>query len=204
MCPHGDKCILPGKCTLPAVDIKEFKSGDEQIGGSNTPTGRTLLDFWKWSASDLLSNATRGVFAEYVVGHALRAIDSPSEEWASYDLETPDGIRVEVKSAAYVQSWCQAKLSQIRFTVRRTLNEDWTKRGRHADVYVFALLAERDKEKIDPLDIGQWEFYVVSTSELDRVCGDQKTLGINGLRELARDKVPYANLEAQVKAVALT
>ena len=203
MCPHEDKCILPGKCTLPAVDIKEFKSGYELIGGADTPTGRTLLDFWKWSASDVLSNTARGVFAEFVVGHALRAIDSPREEWASYDLKTPDGIRVEVKSAAYVQSWCQEKLSQISVGIKRKWNEDWTEHGRHAHVYVFALLAERDKGKINPLDIGQWEFYVVSTSELDRVCEGQKTLGINGLRELARDKVPYANLEARVKAVAL-
>ena len=151
----------------------------------------------------MLSNTARGVFAEFVVGHALRAIDSPREEWASYDLKTPDGICVEVKSAAYVQSWCQEKLSQISVDIKRKWNEDWTKHGRHADVYVFALLAERNKRKINPLDLRQWEFYVVSTSELDKVCEEQKTLGINGLRDLARDKVPYANLEAQVKAVVL-
>ena len=195
-------CIHEKKCALPAVDLKEFRCGDEPIGGADNPTGRTLLDFWKWSASDVLSNAPRGALAEFLVGHALDAIDSPSEVWASCDLKTRDGIRVEVKSAAYVQSWCQDKLSQIRFGIRRTLDEEWTKRDRHSDVYVFALLAEKDKGRIDPLDIGQWEFYVVSTRELNRVCDDQRSLGINGVRELAGDVVPYAMLEPEVKSVA--
>ena len=195
-------CIHEKKCALPAVDLTELKSGDEPIGGTDNPTGRTLLDFWRWSASDVLSNAPRGALAEFLVGHALGAIDSPSEVWASCDLKTPDGIRVEVKSAAYVQSWCQDKLSQIRFGIRRTLDEEWTKRDRHSDVYVFALLAEKDKEKIDPLDIGQWKFYVVATRELDQECGDQRTLGINGVRDLAKVEVPYAKLKAQVRAAA--
>lgn len=196
MCPHKKECALP------AVEMREFKTGDEPIGGANNQTGLTLLDFWRWSGSDVLSNAPRGELAEFLVGHALRAINRPSEAWASYDLETPDGIRVEVKSAAYVQSWCQNKLSQIRFSIRRTLDEEWTKRERHSDVYVFALLAEKDKGRIDPLDIGQWEFYVVSTRELNRVCDDQRSLGINGVRELAGDIVPYAMLEPEVKSVA--
>ncbi len=196
MCPHETKCALP------AVELKEFKSGDELIGGANNPTGPTLLDFWKWSASDVLSNAPRGVLAEFLVGHALGAVDSPREEWASFDLETREGIRVEVKSAAYVQSWCQDELSQISFNIGRTWNEDGTKQERPSDVYVFALLAERDKQKVNPLDIGQWEFYVVSTSELDQAFEDQATVRINPLREVVGEKVPYAELEARVKSAA--
>lgn len=195
MCPHKKECAQP------AVEMREL-TGNEPIGGAGTPTERTVLDFWKWSASDVLSNAPRGALAEYLVGHALDAVGSPREAWAAYDLETPDGIRVEVKSAAYVQSWCQDELSQISFSIRRTLDEEWTKRDRHSDVYVFALLAEKDKNKIDPLDIGQWEFYVVSTSELDRAYEDQATVRINPLREVVGEKVPYVELEARVKSAA--
>lgn len=190
------------KRSLPAVDMRKLKSGGELIVGADIPEQMTLLDFWKWSGSDVLSNAPRGVFAEFTVGLALRAVDSPREEWASYDLETPDGIRVEVKSAAYVQSWDQDKLSEIRFDIRPTLDEESTERGRHSDVYVFALLAEKDKAKINPLDVDQWEFYVVSARQLDRECGDQATIGINPLRELAGEEVPYDDLESKVKSVA--
>ena len=190
------------KRSLPAVDMRKLKSGGELIVGADIPEQMTLLDFWRWSGSDVLSNAPRGVFAEFMVGLALRAVDSPREEWASYDLETPDGIRVEVKSAAYVQSWDQDKLSEIRFDIRPTLDEESTERGRHSDVYVFALLAEKDKAKINPLDVDQWEFYVVSARQLDRECGDQATIGINPLRELAGEEVPYDDLESKVKSVA--
>lgn len=196
MCPHETRCALPD------VGIGGLKSGKEPICGSETTKGLTILNYWRWSGSDVLSNAPRGVFAEFLVGHALRAIDSPREAWASYDLKTREGIRVEVKSAAYVQSWYQNKLTEIRFEIGQKQNEDSTKRERPSDVYVFALLAEQDMKKINPLDIGQWEFYVVSTCELNRRYENQATLGINPLRRLARQVVPYAELEASVKSAA--
>jgi hypothetical protein len=62
-----------------------------------------LLSFWQWSASDLLSNATRGTVAEYLVARALDADpEGIRDEWAAYDLKTKDGVKVEVKSAAYL------------------------------------------------------------------------------------------------------
>ncbi len=39
-------------------------------------------------------------------------------EWDAVDLTTPDGIRIEVKSAAYIQSWHQVRESTISFRVR--------------------------------------------------------------------------------------
>jgi len=38
----------------------------------------------------------------------------------SVDLQTAEGIKIEVKSAAYVQSWHQKKLSMISFLTPRT------------------------------------------------------------------------------------
>jgi hypothetical protein len=94
-------------------------------------------------------------------------------EWDTVDLVTPTGVKVEVKSSAYVQSWFQKKLSGICFVVpaRRgwdaTTNEMELTSRRHADVYVFALLAHQDKASVDPLDFAQWKFYVISTATLD-------------------------------------
>ena len=31
-----------------------------------------VIDFWKWSVSDLVSNATRGRLAEFIVAKALK------------------------------------------------------------------------------------------------------------------------------------
>ena len=38
-------------------------------------------------------------------------------EWDAYDLVAPGGTTVEVKSAAYLQSWAQNALSSICFDV---------------------------------------------------------------------------------------
>jgi len=44
-------------------------SAKPRSGGERLPFG--MEDFWRWSASDLLSNALRGVLAEFIVARAL-------------------------------------------------------------------------------------------------------------------------------------
>jgi len=52
-------------------------------------------------------------------------------------------------------------------------------------VYVFALLAHKEKETVDPLDVDQWQFFVLSTSVLDHEFGNQTMVGISTLAKLA-------------------
>jgi len=93
--------------------------GDESFGLSGGHTEFTILDFWRWSVSDLVSNATRGRLAEFIIAQALNVDTSGvRDEWAAYDLLTSSGIKVEVKSAAYLQSWAQRRHSNILFSVR--------------------------------------------------------------------------------------
>ena len=80
--------------------MSTFHKADESIGEIGT-----LGDFWRWAMSDLLSNGTRGVFAEYIVGKLLGAdFSSPRLEWDAYDL-LYEGHRIEVKSSSYIQTW---------------------------------------------------------------------------------------------------
>ena len=141
------------------------KSGQEQLTYNEKPLNFTLLDFWRWSVSDILSNATRGRFAEFIVATAAN-IDNNTlrDEWSAYDLVTPDGIKLEIKSAAYVQSWFQRSLSKISFSTKAALywdsltNKQSSEKKRHADVYVFCLLHHDNKLTIDPLNMNHWEF----------------------------------------------
>ena len=95
-----------------------------------------------------------------------------------------------MKSAAYVQTWEQARISEITFSIRPA--QGWDARTntyadsakRSADVYVFCLLEGEDREHIDPLDVAQWTFYVLSTSELDRQVPTQKTIRLGRLKAL--------------------
>lgn len=58
------------------------KTGDERFQYKGQPLDQTLLGFWRWSASDLVSNATRGILAEYIVASALGIVEEVRDEWA--------------------------------------------------------------------------------------------------------------------------
>jgi len=152
-----------------------------------------ILDYWSWAYSDIVGNTNRGALAEFIVARAIGSEPPVRTDWAAYDLDTPSGIKVEVKSSAYLQSWHQTSISKPIFSIRKArewspetnkLNEELL---RHSDVYVFCLLAYRgDKRLLDPMDLSQWEFYVVKTTEIDRIFSEQSTIGINRVRDLSQ------------------
>lgn len=181
------------------------KTGSEPFHVKGHPLGVKLADFWAWSMSDLLSNASRGIAAEFLVAHALGlAKKGVREEWASVDLVTHSGIRIEVKSSAYLQSWHQSKLSTISFRVPATKNWDSETNilseyaTRTADVYVFALLAHQDKATIDPFDVSQWIFFVLPTFELNERTRSQTSIALRSLQALAGSGVHFEALATAV------
>ena len=181
-----------GMHELPPIDTEPL-AGDEPFHAEGNRLGFDLRDFWQWSASDVVSNATRGVVAEYLVAQALGvAVGNVREEWAAFDLELPNGTRIEVKSAAYIQSWYQKELSIISFGVRKTrawdkkTNTQSEEKRRQADVYVFALLAHTDQNTLDPLDVCQWQFFVLPTVTLDRRERSQESITLPSLHKLTR------------------
>ncbi|HCS38593.1 MAG TPA: hypothetical protein DIW44_03290 [Anaerolineaceae bacterium] len=185
-----------------------LKSGNEPLINGDKQLDFSLLDFWRWGNSDLLSNAARGIFAEFLVATALGIkIEKPREEWATYDLITPDGIKVEVKSAAYLQSWNQTRLSEIKFGIGKTKKFDLNGRmqnepaQRWADVYVFCLLAHQDKRTVNPLDVSQWEFYVVATKILDELCSERQSISLHPLRDICRKAILYSDVLLEVNRV---
>lgn len=122
------------------------KTGDEPFTYLGNSIGASLLGYWHWAYSDLVSNASRGVLAEYIVGLALRCVDGRARaEWDASDLRTLEGVSVEVKPAAYVQTWKQRQLSTIAFSIIPTngwnsaTNTVSAERKWQADVYVFCL-----------------------------------------------------------------
>lgn len=186
------------------------KSGAERFHGNGKPLDLSLFGFWQWSASDLLSNATRGVLAEYIVASALGTAGGVRGEWDAYDLLTESGLKVEVKSAAYLQSWRHEKLSEIRFDIRPTrkwdakTNELSAEIKRQADVYVFCVLAHKKKNSVDPLDMEQWQFHVLPASELNKSCGGQKTIGLRSLLKLRPSRVRYEEIASCVEEMGRT
>jgi hypothetical protein len=189
------------------------KHGGEQFHVNDDDLGFSVKDFWIWSASDLTNNVTRGHLAEFIVAKAIGAAEGVRNVWATYDLTTPNGTKVEVKSAAYLQSWPQDDYSTIQFSIRKTKALDWEKGGyrgipkRHTDVYVFALLAYKkenaikDKESVNPLELTQWEFYVVPTPALNKYPRSEVSITLNSLKTLSGGWVDYSHLADKIKSV---
>jgi hypothetical protein len=62
------------------------KNGDESFHFAGREAGFDLLSFWRWSVSDLVSNATRGRLAEFIVARALGVQIPVRGEWDAFDL----------------------------------------------------------------------------------------------------------------------
>lgn len=177
----------------------EFLRGDEWFRGNGAPLGFTMLDYWRWSGSDPLGNAERGVLAEFLVAKALGVVTKPRREWAAHDVTASlDGkdVAVEVKSAAYRQSWKQDEPSYIEFGIAKS-KESWNPETgetskhdppvRAAHVYVFCLLGTKDDPDPNPLNTDEWKFYVLDTASIDCKKGDQQRIGLKPLKALVRE-----------------
>lgn len=163
------------------------------------------MEFWRWAASDLLSNAMRGVLAEYIVANALGITGGVRTEWDAFDLRMENGTTIEVKSAAYLQSWHQNRLSSISFGIQPTKGWDSStnivsaERKRQADIYVFCVLNHKDQVTVNPINLDQWDFYILRAEVLNRECPIQKTISFNSLLRLGPVKAAYSEIASVVK-----
>jgi len=192
---------------LPPLVVSR-KTGAEPFRAGNAVLGFDLLSFWQWSASDLVSNALRGRLAEFLIAQALGIANGVRAEWDAYDLRTRQGHTLEVKSAAFLQTWAQKALSAITFDIAPTrfwepaTNELATEARRQADLYVFALLAHRDKPTLDAMDLTQWEFYLLPTAVLDGRLPKQKQLSLSALLRLDPVRCSFGDLGPSIERVA--
>lgn len=177
------------------------KSGEEKINGIGDTK---LLEFWQWAFSNVMSNAERGVFAEWLVAKAVGAADKTRVEWDKCDIITSDGLKIEVKSSGYLQSWSQSKLSNIIFSVGETRGWDSenntyeSEKKRQADIYVFCVHKHQEISTANPLDISQWDFYVIRTDKLNENLKSQKTVSLSKLIKIGAVLSDYHNLKGTI------
>ncbi|MDO8737118.1 MAG: hypothetical protein Q7K29_08590 [Thermoleophilia bacterium] len=184
---------------LDAIKVKP-RFGEEKFHKNGEQLPFSILGYWQWSGSDLLNNAARGILAEYIVACDLGVTDQARVEWDACDLVTKSGIKVEVKSAAYLQSWKQSKSSAITFSIAPTYgwdaktNESGKIKARQAEVYVFCLLSHKDKATVDPIDVAQWRFFLLTTKVLNEKVGQQKSISLNSLLKLKPIETAFGNI----------
>jgi hypothetical protein len=186
--PRVPRTVLSGK--------EELVDADGSIASA--------YDFWRWAYSDLVSNSTRGVLAEFIVAKALACTGAVRDPWDATDLITPGGIRIEIKTSAYLQSWAHENESRICFSIRpsRAWSADTNvisdEVRRQADVYVFCLVDHKDKKTLDLLNLRQWKFFAVAASTLNEQMPTRKTISLEAVKRFA-EETDFRGLEKAVR-----
>lgn len=158
------------------------------------------MEFWQWATPDLLTNTTRGILAEYIVATDLGVDGILRNDWEPYDLTSENGIKIEVKTSAYIQTWHQTKFSKIIYSIKPATKYNPTTNmfdrnpQRHSDYYIFCLLNHKNQETINPLDLDQWTFYILSTRTLDKELPNQKTITLGSLLKLNPIECKYGQI----------
>lgn len=190
---------------LKEIEISQ-KNANEKFRLNGHSLDFKLVDFWAWNQSDLIENRNRGILAEFLVRQALGLKTPTRIEWDAFDLKTDNGLKIEIKSAAYVQAWKQKKYSSISFDIKptKTLLEDnnySTLQKRHSDIYIFCLLHHKNQDTIDPMNLEQWTFYLVSTLTLDRELPKQKSIGISTIETIPHEKCTFIEIKDRLNKI---
>lgn len=150
-------------------------TGNEYVISNLELEDATVQNFWQWAFSNLLFNDVRGVFAEWLVAKLLNIPLSNTirDSWGEWDLLTSEGVKIEVKTSAYLQAWKQkGRYSQIKFSGLKgqvfnpELNRHTGEATFNADIYVLCLQIHRDKQTYNALDLEQWRFLVLTKAEM--------------------------------------
>lgn len=168
--------------------------GNENFCSNGNTLPITMNDFWRWAYSDLTNNINRSVLAEYIVASSLGITNIPTEQtrtmWRPYDLLSKQGYKIEVKSAAYVQSWDAKHPDNISFRIApaRLPDESGDYKldaplQRNSDLYIFCIYKAMTKDE-SPLNLDLWEFYVLPTTILNEKKPTQKTITLPALMKL--------------------
>ena len=185
----------------------EQLNGNEPFTLHGSNTSIILQDFWRWAYSDLLNNTYRGVLAEFLVHSALKTKDITRTDWLPFDLTSPSGLQIEVKSSAYLQAWTSEDVfSQISFDIAKKFAWNGTNYAsmamRNSDLYAFCVFTAQTRD-VSVLDLDYWDFYVLPTSVLNEKIPEQKTITLSSLLKLEPIKTDFSGLPAAVESVRI-
>ncbi len=157
----------------------------------------------------LMNNVHRAHYVEAMISLALDErwrLVSRDWDWAPWDLESDDGVRLEVKQSAAVQSWNTHDPQENRSFDIAQRNGYWdyesrwhAGKARYADIYLFAWHPELNRKIADHRCPEQWLFFVIPEYGLPA----QKSISLNSLKKNpATVETVYEGLAATVEAIA--
>ena len=187
--------------------MSELMSGKEQFTIHGKKTNMSMLEMWRMKYSNIYD--IHDSIAEYIVAKALgkEKLDN-TDYWTLYDIDY-HGVRIEIKETAYYHSFNEAgaKRSQRRtFDIGKRYSkykDSKSEKKRQNDIYVFCLNTGNEKEDSYPLEMDNWEFYVVPTKLINEKCGDNKTISLGKVKTLT-EITEYSNLKCKIDKIVNT
>ncbi len=163
--------------------------------------GINMLDFWMYQFSNIYD--MQEYLAEFIVGKALGITEPINRDgWTLWDIDYK-GKRIEIKETGYYHSW-QEKIRYGKISQQRTFGiqpaytqykDSNSEHKRQNDIYVFCLNIGENERDSYPLDMNNWEFYVVPTNVINKHCTPaQKTISLGKVRKLSQ-VTKYDNLK---------
>jgi len=191
---------------LPPV-IKQ-KSGYEFFLNGERDINLCTIDFWRWALSNLTSNQTQKMFAEFIVATALNRHNEVRNENDVFNLETKNGKKVEVLSSSYIQTWSRNGLPNISFTLNPSFGWDaeiplQSCEGLHLiDMFVFCLLHHRNEHTLNPMNLSQWTFFIIHAQQLEKSLTEKRIITLTELKKLNPIMCGFDNLRRVIESVA--
>jgi hypothetical protein len=172
-----------------------------EFNGKNT--NMTMLDFWKFQYSSIYD--IQGSIAEFIVAKALECENPYNREyWTLFDVLYRN-IRIEVKESSYYHAWNKDdKVSMSRNFGITKANSQYeqpnkeNKYERQNDIYVFCLNTGFTKNDAYPLNLNNWEFYIIPTSIINEKCKDNKTISLVKIKKLGYAPIPYDKIKEEI------
>ena len=64
---------------------------------------------------------------------------------------------------------------------------------------MFSLLDHKDQNTVDPLNVDQWKFFVISTQRLNEEIGEQKSISLNRLEQIGVIEARFGEIAQAIK-----
>jgi len=176
--------------------------GNEKFIFNNNELDFGISDFWIFKYSNIYN--LQEVIAEFIVEKALN-IEKPhnTDSWTLFDILYRN-CRIEIKETSYYHPWNEnGKISNQRcFGITKANgsyenNDIENKFERQNDIYVFCLNTGMTKETSNPMNLNNWEFYIVPTYVINEKCGNNKTISLNKVRQLTK-AITYDKLKESI------
>jgi len=164
-----------------------------------------ILEFWQQKYSNIYN--MQEVIAEFLVEKAL-GIDKAqnTDYWTLYDILYRN-YRIEIKETSYYHPWNKnANVSKRRTFGITQANSTYdsqdteNKFERQNDIYVFCLNTGETEETSNPMNLNNWEFYIIPTSVINKECGNNKTISLNRVRKLTQ-KISYDKIKETIDSI---